>query len=158
MTIICLFFCDLERNYEGISESSAMKRPALIVRSVLPLALIALAAVVIADVQDGSPFIGRNLAPLAIAAFLVIFSLTKNGGQWLKPDRRWPLASVGFAIPALGLSLYLHYRWATDFQGMRSQALEPWRLFRYLPAYTAGAGFIGFWIGWIVGRNVNAGT
>ena len=67
--------------------------------------------------------------------------------------RSWPLGLIGFAIPALGLSLYLHYGYATDLNGMYSEAVYPKELFRYLPIYTVVAGGIGFAIGWIIGRN-----
>ena len=57
-------------------------------------------------------------------------------------------------MPALGLTLYLHYGYAVDLEGMVSQARTPGQLFRFLPIYTTVAGGIGFAIGWIAGRNV----
>jgi hypothetical protein len=57
-------------------------------------------------------------------------------------------------LPATGLSLYLHYAYAVDRDGMASQAVDPVALFRYLPMYTIVAGAIGFAIGWIAGRNI----
>jgi hypothetical protein len=53
-----------------------------------------------------------------------------------------------------GLSLYLHYAYSVDLDGMFSGAEHPQALFRFLPLYTVVAGAIGFAIGWIVGRNV----
>ncbi|MEO0998894.1 MAG: hypothetical protein AAFX58_15385, partial [Pseudomonadota bacterium] len=82
----------------------------------------------------------------------------RHGGRWLTPDRRLTLGAVGFAIPALGLSLYLHASWFYDIDGIASAARTPDLLFRYLPYYTVLAGAIGFAIGWIVGKNVNTAT
>jgi hypothetical protein len=65
-----------------------------------------------------------------------------------------PLGTLGFAIPVLGLSLYLHYAYSVDLDGMFSGSEHPQALFRFLPLYTVVAGAIGFAIGWIVGRNV----
>jgi len=78
----------------------------------------------------------------------------RGGGSWTGRGWRWPLGLVGFAIPALGLSLYLHYAYSVNLNGMFDDAEQPTRVFRYLPAYTLVAGAIGFSIGWIVGRNV----
>ena len=69
-------------------------------------------------------------------------------------QRRWPLGLLGFSIPALGLSVYLHYAYSVNLNGMFDDAVQPARVFRFLPAYTLVAGGIGFVIGWIVGRNV----
>jgi hypothetical protein len=52
------------------------------------------------------------------------------------------------------LSLYLHYAYNVNLNGMFTDAVYPERVFRYLPIYTLAAGSIGFAIGWIVGRNV----
>ena len=60
----------------------------------------------------------------------------------------------GFSIPALGLTLYLHYAYSINLNDMFTDALYPDRVFRYLPVYTIVAGGIGFVIGWIIGRNV----
>ena len=67
---------------------------------------------------------------------------------------RMPLGTLGFAIPALGLSAYLHYAYAVNLDGMFDDSLYPGRVFRYLPVYTVVAGGLGFAIGWIVGRNI----
>ena len=65
-----------------------------------------------------------------------------------------PLGTLGFAIPALGLSIYLHYAYAVNLNDLFGDVQYPDRVFRFLPAYTLVAGAIGFAIGWIVGRNV----
>ena len=65
-----------------------------------------------------------------------------------------PLGTLGFAIPALGLSAYLHYAYSINLNDMFSDAEYPDRVFRFLPVYTLVAGGIGYAIGWIVGRNV----
>ena len=63
-----------------------------------------------------------------------------------------PLGVVGFAIPALGLAVYLHYAYSVNLDDMFADG--PGQLFRFLPMYTVVAGGIGFAIGWIVGRNI----
>ena len=90
----------------------------------------------------------------AFLLLLVTFIVWRGGGRWTGTGWRWPLGIVGFAIPALGLSLYLHYAYSINLDGMFDDAGEPTRVFRYLPIYTLVAGGIGFAIGWIVGRNV----
>ena len=64
------------------------------------------------------------------------------------------LGTIGYAIPAVGLSLYLHYAFAVNLDGLFGDPPVPGQLFRFLPVYTFGAGAIGFAIGWIVGRNL----
>jgi hypothetical protein len=96
----------------------------------------------------------RNLLPLALLLLLATVTGWRGDGRWTGKGWRWPLGTVGFAIPALGLSLYLHYAYSTNLDGMFDDAQQPMRVFRYLPAYTLVAGGIGFVIGWIVGRNV----
>jgi len=91
--------------------------------------------------------------PPALVVALSVLALARGGGRWLGAGWRWPLGVVGFAVPALGLSAYLHYAWLVDLDGLFSGG--PGELFRYLPVYTSGAGVIGFAIGWLVGRNVN---
>ena len=85
---------------------------------------------------------------------LAAFVLYRGGGQWSGSGKRLPLGVVGYAIPALGLALYLHYAYSVNLNGMFTDAAQPDRLFYYLPIYTSVAGGIGFAIGWIVGRNV----
>lgn len=96
----------------------------------------------------------RNLAPPAIVLLLAAITLWRGNGHWTGSGWRLPLGTAGFAIPALGLSLYLHYAFSVNLNEMFSGTSEPGQLFRFLPFYTTGAGGIGFVIGWIVGRNL----
>ena len=122
---------------------------------VLPLLLLTIAAAAwFNDVEQGGPYVLRNLLPPAIFLLLATIIVWRGGGTWTARGWRWPLGLVGFAIPALGLSLYLHYAYSVNLNGMFDDAEQPARVFRFLPAYTLVAGGIGFSIGWIVGRNV----
>jgi hypothetical protein len=122
---------------------------------VLPVLLLTIAAAAwFNDVQQGGPYVLRNLLPPLVLLLLATLTVWRGGGSWTGRGWRWPLGLVGFAIPALGLSLYLHYAYSTNLDGMFDDAEQPMRVFRYLPAYTLVAGGIGFVIGWIVGRNV----
>lgn len=107
-----------------------------------------------ADVQRSGPYVLRNLLPPAFIVVLCAAILRKNGGRWTSRDWRLPLATVGYAIPALGLSVYLHYAYAVNLDALFAGADRPAELFRFLPLYTSVAGGIGFAIGWIIGRNV----
>ena len=121
----------------------------------LPVILVTLAAGAwIGDVQDGGPYVLPNLVPLAVLVLLSWFTLHRGEGRGSGGGMRLPLGTLGFAIPALGLSIYLHYAYSVNLNGMFSDAAFPGRVFRYLPAYTLFAGGIGFAIGWIVGRNI----
>jgi hypothetical protein len=127
----------------------------LTVIRMLPLVLLTLAAAAwFNDVQQGGPYVLRNLLPPAVLLLLAVIALWRGGGHWSGTGWRWPLGLVGFAIPALGLSLYLHYAYSVNLHGMFDDAQQPARVFRFLPAYTLVAGAIGFSIGWIAGRNV----
>lgn len=126
----------------------------LIVRF-LPVLLITMAAGAwVNDVQGGGPFVLRNLIPLIGLLMLSIVALWRGAGSWTGSGWRWPLGVLGFSIPALGLSLYLHYAFSVNLDGMFNNAANPGELFRFLPVYTLVAGGIGFAIGWIVGRNI----
>ncbi len=118
-----------------------------------PVLLITVAAAVwFNDVQNGGPWVVRNLMPLAIVVVLSALTLLRGGGRWTGAGWRMPLGVVGFAIPALGLAAYLHYAYSVNLDGFFDDG--PGQLFRFLPIYTIVAGGIGFAIGWIVGRNV----
>ncbi len=120
-----------------------------------PVVLTALAAGFwFGDVQAQGPYVLRNLLPLLILLLLSGFTLYRGRGRWSGSGYRLPLGTLGFAVPALGLSSYLHYAFAVNLDGMFDGATQPAELFRYLPAYTLSAGGIGFAIGFIVGRNV----
>ena len=121
----------------------------------LPVVLVLVAAAFwFGDVQGDTGYVSRNLVPLAVLLLLSWMTLRRGGGKWSGAGMRMPLATLGFAIPALGLSAYLHYAYAVNLNDMFSDAEFPDRVFRYLPAYTLVAGGIGFAIGWIAGRNV----
>lgn len=106
------------------------------------------------DVQDSGPYVARNLIPLVMLVLLAVFVLYRGRGQWTGVGKRLPMGVVAFAIPALGLELYLHYAYAVNLNGMFTDAPHPERIFQYLPIYTSVAGGIGFAIGWIGGRNL----
>lgn len=126
----------------------------LVVR-LIPVLLVTVAAGAwFHDVQQGGPWVVRNLVPLAALLLLSLVTLRRGGGRWSGAGMRMPLGTLGFAIPALGLSAYLHYAYAVNLNDMFADAQYPDRVFRYLPAYTLVAGGIGFSIGWIAGRNV----
>jgi len=130
-------------------------RPGVVALRLLPVACVAAAAMVYVGYVEGrNAYVARNLAPMLIAVALAALTLYKGGGTWTGGGWRWPLGTIGFSIPALGLSLYLHYAYAANLEGLFAGALYPLELFRFLPAYTLFAGGIGFAIGWIAGRNV----
>ena len=126
----------------------------LVVRLLPVLLVVVAAAFWFADVQQGGPWLARNLVPLAVLVVLSFLTLRLGGGRWSGAGMRMPLGTLGFAIPALGLTAYLHYAYSINLNDMFSDAEHPERVFRYLPAYTLVAGGIGFAIGWIAGRNV----
>lgn len=116
--------------------------------------LTAATAAYVVHVEGDGAYTLRNVLPIAVVLALAAFTLYRGAGRWTGAGWRWPLGTLGFAIPALGLSLYLHYGYAHDLDGMVSEAVYPEELFRFLPLYTLGAGGIGFAIGWIAGRDV----
>lgn len=130
-------------------------RPGLFVVRLLPVLFIAAAAIAyVIHTESTDAYVFRNIAPMLVVIILSAVTLYKGKGSWTGAGWRWPLATLGFAIPAIGLSLYLHYGYAVDLDGMFADAVYPQQLFRFLPAYTIIAGAIGFAIGWIAGRNV----
>jgi len=121
----------------------------------LPVLLVSIAAGFwFNHVQEGGPHVFRNLIPLLLLVLLSAMTLYAGKGKWAGSGKRLPLGVVGYAIPALGLALYLHYAYSINLNGMFTDAAFPDRVFHYLPYYTVVAGGIGFAIGWIVGRNV----
>lgn len=106
------------------------------------------------DVQQGGPYVFRNLVPPVVLVLLSALALQRGGGTWTGSGWRLPLGVAGFAIPALGLSAYLHYAYSVNLNDLFTDATNPQGLFRFLPVYTLVAGGIGFAIGWIVGKNV----
>lgn len=129
-------------------------RKTLSIRIMPVLLLVIAAGIWFADVENRGPYVLRNLLPLLLLLLLALVTLYRGGGTWSGSGMRMPLGTLGFAIPALGLSAYLHFAYSVNLDGMFSEVPYPDRVFRYLPLYTVVAGGIGFAIGWIVGRNV----
>jgi len=122
---------------------------------VLPvLLLLAAIGFWFSSVQDHSLYLVRNLIPLAIVLALSVLSVWRGEGRWGGPGLRLALGTIGFAIPAVGLSVYLHYAYSVNLNDLFTGTDHPMQLFRFLPYYTTLAGGIGFAIGWIVGRNL----
>ena len=129
--------------------------PRLVIARLLPVLLLAAAAAAwFYDVQNGGDYVWRNFAPLLIGSILALLTLLAGKGSWTGSGWCWALGTLGYAIPAFGLSAYLHYAYAVNLDGMFSGAENPAQLFRFLPYYTIVAGGIGFAIGWIVGRKL----
>ena len=130
-------------------------QPGLVFIRLLPVILVTAAAMAyVVHVEGGDAYAIRNIVPMLIVILLAALTLYKGRGRWTGAGWRWPLGTLGFAIPALGLSLYLHYGYAVDLDGLFEDSLYPQELFRFLPAYTLVAGALGFAIGWIAGRNI----
>ena len=125
-----------------------------LVRLLPVLLVIAAALAYAASVERGDAYLLRNLIPMLAIVVLSIVTLVRGKGRWTGAGWRLPLGTIGFALPALGLSMYLHYGYSIDLHGMVSESVFPQELFRYLPLYTSIAGAIGFAIGWIAGKNV----
>lgn len=122
----------------------------------LPVILVTSAGIAwIFYVEGDDAYAVRNAVPMLVFLLLAGWTLHRGGGRWRAAGWRWLLGTAGFAVPAIGLSLYLHYGYLTDLDGMFSEAVYPTAVFRFLPAYTLVAGGIGFAIGWIAGRNVD---
>ncbi len=127
----------------------------LIVVRLLPVLFVVVAAIAYMFYVEGQDaYAIRNALPVLIVLPLAVLTLRIGEGHWAGSGWRWPLGTLGFTIPALGLSLYLHYGYSVDLHGMYSESVYPRELFRYLPFYTSFAGCIGFAIGWIAGRGV----
>ena len=122
---------------------------------VLPVLLLLVAAGVwFSDVQEGSQYLLRNLLPLGAVLGLSMLTVWRGEGSWTGSGWRLAMGTLGFAIPAVGLSVYLHYAYSVNLNDMFTGTDSPMQLFRFLPYYTTLAGAIGFAIGWIVGRNL----
>ncbi len=127
----------------------------LITVRLLPLILLTGAAGAwFNDVQDGGPYVLRNVVPLILMLLFALVTLLRGQGSWTGSGWRLPLGTLGFSIPALGLAVYLHYAYSVNLNGMFDASESPLALFRFLPIYTTVAGGIGFAIGWIAGRNL----
>ena len=108
----------------------------------------------LAAAERQGPYVLRNLLPPAVVLVLAFVALRRGAGHFSGSGWKLPLGTIGYAIPAVGLSLYLHYAFAVNLNGLFGDPPAPGQLFRFLPIYTLGAGAIGFAIGWIVGRNL----
>jgi len=127
----------------------------IVLLRILPVLFIAVAAIFyVVHIEGAAAYAARNALPMVLLVVLAGITVYKGNGRWTGSGWRWPLGTFGFAIPALGLSLYLHYGYSVDLNGMYSESVYPRELFRYLPVYTSFAGGIGFAIGWIAGRNI----
>jgi hypothetical protein len=130
-------------------------KASLIVVRLLPVAFIVAASIAyVLYVEGDHVYVLRNTLPMLFVFALASLSLSIGNGHWAGSGWRWPLGTLGFALPAVGLSLYLHYGYSIDLHGMYSESVYPRELFRYLPYFTSFAGCIGFAIGWIAGRNI----
>jgi hypothetical protein len=122
---------------------------------VLPVLLLLVAAAVwFSDVQEGGQYLVRNLLPLGAVLVLSLLTVWRGEGRWTGSGWRLALGTLGFAIPTVGLSVYLHYAYSVNLNDMFTGTDSPMQLFRFLPYYTSLAGAIGFAIGWIIGRNL----
>ena len=120
-----------------------------------PVLFVTVAAMIyVLKIEAGVAYPFRNLVPMIAMIMLAAVTLKRGDGHWTGSGWSWLLGTLGFAIPAIGLSLYLHYGYDVDLNGMYSESVYPQEVFRYLPIYTMVAGGIGFAIGWIAGRNV----
>lgn len=121
----------------------------------LPVIFVVAAAIAyVLYIEGDHPYVLRNTLPIFAVLLLAGVSLRIGAGHWAGSGWRWPLGTLGFAVPTLGLSVYLHYGYSVDLYGMYSESVYPRELFRYLPFFTSFAGVIGFAIGWIAGRDI----
>ena len=131
------------------------KATRLILIRLLPVLFITAAATAyIMDVEGPDAYAIRNTVPVVLLLVLSALTLLRGQGNWTAAGWSCPLGTLGFAIPALGLSLYLHHAYSIELESLFGAARQPLELFRYLPIYTVVAGGIGFAIGWIAGRNI----
>ena len=122
---------------------------------IAPVVMIVLAAGAwINEVQSSGPYVLRNLVPLLALVAFAALTLYRGGGEWRGAGMKVSLGTLGYAIPALGLTLYMHYAYSVNLNGMFDDTVYPMRFFQFLPYYTGGAGLVGFAIGWLVGRNL----
>ena len=85
----------------------------------LPVLFIAAGAIAYVYYVEGpDTYAPRNSVPILLVVLLAALTLYMGGGRWAGQGYRWPLGTLGFAVPAIGLSMYLHYGFATDLDGM----------------------------------------
>lgn len=129
--------------------------PRLFLARLAPVVLLtAAAAAYIFSIDGADRFAIRNFLPMLGVILLSSAALWLGDGKWSGAGWRWPLGVVGFAIPSIGLSLYLHYAYSVDLNDLFSGSEKPEEVFRFLPLYTTVSGFLGFAIGWIIGSRV----
>lgn len=126
----------------------------MIARILPVIFLSAAAAAIVVYVEGEGAYALRNCLPMLAVVALAFVALWLGDGAWLGRGWQWPLGVLGFAIPAIGLSVYLHYSYAVNLNEMFSGSDSAIEVFRYLPAYTVVSGTIGFAIGWIIGSRV----
>jgi hypothetical protein len=126
---------------------------AYLVRLLPVVFLVAAGIAYVFHVEGGNAYPLRNTVPMLAVVLLAVITLVRGSGAWTGSGWSWLLGTLGYAVPAMGLSIYLHYGYANDLNGMYSEAIFPRELFRYLPYYTTFAGGTGFAIGWIIGRS-----
>ncbi len=126
----------------------------LIIIRLLPIVLLVAALLFwMYDVQGRDGFVLRNTIAPILWVLLSALTLYRGDGNWTGAGKRMLFGTLGFAVPAIGLTGYLHYAYAVNLNDMFTTADEPLRVFEYLPLYTVVAGAIGFAIGWIAGRD-----
>lgn len=124
-------------------------------RLLAPFALFVAVGWLVAEANPTGDYVARNAFPALVVLLGAGAILLRGGGRWSSRGLRWPLALVGFAVPAVGLTAYLHLAFMFDWRNIASAAETPWLLFRFLPYYSMFAGAIGAAIGWIIGRDLD---
>lgn len=121
----------------------------------LPLLLVVIVLVAwFADVQQNGPYVPRNAIPPFLGLLPLFIALRGSAGYFRGADPRYVLAALGFAVPSVGLAVYLHHAYAVNLDSLFADARRPVEVFRFLPIYTSGAGLLGAAIGWIAGRSL----
>jgi len=129
--------------------------PRLLLTRLLPVLLVTAAAAAYMFSVDGADrFAVRNSMPMLGVVLLSFVALWRGDGKWSGAGWRWPLGIVGFAIPSVGLSLYLHHAYSVNLNELFGGSQNPEEVFRFLPLYTSVSGCLGFAIGWIIGSRV----
>ena len=96
------------------------------VRVTSPVLLVLVAAAFwFSDVQESSQYLLRNFLPLLVVLALSLLTVWRGQGSWTGSGWRLPLGTLGFAIPAVGLSLYLHYAYTVNLNDMFTGVRKP---------------------------------
>jgi hypothetical protein len=76
----------------------------------LPVIVLTAAAMAyVVSVQGPNLLAAANTGPMLVVVVLAVVTLGRGRGRWGGAGWQWPLGTLGFAVPALGLSLYLHH-------------------------------------------------